>query len=136
MNKADLMEVREFRPSDLNFVMSTWLKGLRYGNDTFGLIDSKVYFDAYHKIIEALINLPETMIVVACLKEDSEVILGYSVVNPTKNLVHFTFVKSAWRGIGIAKNLVSSDTTTATHVTKIGAAIIRKKKLTFNPFIS
>lgn len=135
MNKNELIEIRDVIESDRNFILATFLKGLRYGNDTFGLIDSKVYFSEYQKIIDAILRHPDTSVAVACLKDDKQVILGYSIFNLSKSLLHFTFVKSAWRGIGIAKSLFPEKTTTVTHITKTGASIIRKSsKLVFNPF--
>lgn len=135
MNKADLIAIRGPQPGDKNFILATWMKGLKYGNDLFGLIDTGVYFTAYQTVIEAILDSPQTLVRIACLKDEPEVILGYSVLNLEQNAAHFCFVKAAWRSIGIARSLVPETTTTFTHLTKAGEAILKKKKLKYNPFI-
>lgn len=130
----DLIALRPADTSDVPFILATWLKGLRFGNSWYRLIDNKVYFKLYHSVISAIISKPTTRVIVACLKEEPSVILGYSVVEGDK--LHWCQVKKAWRGIGIAKSLVPESVTTATHITEIGKSILLKKNLIFNPFFS
>ncbi len=132
MNKSELVTIREARPDDKSFIYSSWLKGLRFGNKWFEAIDQDTYFQRYHDVIEALLSRPDTSVKVACLVEDPDVILGYSVY--TGQTVHFVFVKRAWRGIGIARSLVPPDLTTVTHLTDSGKAILIKHHLKFDPF--
>lgn len=139
MQKADLVAIRDFTPEDLNFVMSTWLRGLYHGDSWFSEIPKKVFMECYHRVLESLLSRPEMKIRVACLKDDPEVILGYSATRYTHDVVilDYVFVKFAWRGIGIAKSLVDNNLYAVTHLTKAGAAI-RKHKLPgvpFNPFL-
>jgi GNAT superfamily N-acetyltransferase len=87
----------------------------------------------YHRIVEGLIT--QGIIKVACLKEDPDVILGYAIFSKTYPALHFVFVKSAWRGIGIARSLVPKETKVVTHLTKVGLSILKKNPtLVFNPF--
>jgi hypothetical protein len=133
IQKKDLVAVRDWVPGDRNFILSTWLKGLRYGNEWFEAIDSKVYFDFYHKVIETILAHPLTTVKVACLADDSDVILGYSV--STGPCLNWAFVKKEWRSIGIGRDLVSKEITTVTHLTSLGKSILRKHpELKFNPF--
>lgn len=133
INKSELVSIRPGQIQDRNFILATWLKGLRFGNDWFELIESHIYFAAYHQVIDSILANPETLVAVACLKEDPEVILGYSIAN--QDTLHWVFVKKAWRSIGIAKSLVSDTTTTVTHVTDTGRSILRKRPgVRFNPF--
>jgi hypothetical protein len=67
MNKADLVSIRPSTPEDRNFILATWLKGLRFGNDWFGLVESGAYYKAYHDVVEAILNSPGVTINVACL---------------------------------------------------------------------
>ena len=133
MNKKDLITIRDGKPEDQGFIFATWLRGLRYGNSWFELIESVVYFKVYHDFIESILLRPTTTIKVACLKDDPEVILGYAVYSgPT---LHWVFVKKAWRSIGIAKSLVPTNTTIVTHMTNVGLSILKKhKNVHFNPF--
>lgn len=133
MNKTDLIATRDATPADSGFIFATWLRGLRYGNSWFELIESVVYFKVYHDFIESILNRPTTVIKIACLKDDPEVILGYSVYSGTS--LHWVFVKKAWRSIGIARSLVPTNTTTVTHMTNVGLSILKKhKNVIFNPF--
>ncbi len=133
MDKSKLITIRDGQPGDVNFIYATWLKGLRFGNDLFREIPAKVYFEAYHKVVEALLNRPGVVIRVACLLEDPDVILGYSVSKGDR--LDYVFVKTAWRKIGIAKNLVPPTIRVATHLTKEGLSILRKRPdMHFNPF--
>lgn len=133
LNKHDLITIRGMQPDDWNFILSTWLKGLRYGNDWFGLIEAPVYYENYQRIIETLLRSPLTTVRVACLKDTPDVILGYSVSRGTS--LDYVFCKKNWRLIGIAKSLVPDGVTTASHLTEAGKAILKKHPaITFNPF--
>jgi GNAT superfamily N-acetyltransferase len=136
MNKSDLVTIRDSIPDDRNFIMATWLRGLKYGNEWFDAIEADVYYSYYQKAIDFILTHNNTAVRVACLKEDPDVILGYVVLNRLGNVVHWVFVKKAWRSIGIAKNLVPETVTRATHLTKVGMAILQKRKgkISFNPF--
>jgi hypothetical protein len=96
----------------------------------------------YHAALERLLSGPVT-IKVACLREEPNIILGYSVTRKLAvgtqvvGVLDWVFVKSAWRKIGIAKLLVPQDVEACSHLTKSGLAIMRQKKpsMVFNPFI-
>lgn len=135
MQTNDLVILRPMVESDLNFVMATIMRGLYYGESWFSEIDKSSFMRNYHKAIEFLLAKETTQVVIACLKDDPEVILGYSILSPTLEVAHFVFIKKAWRGIGIAKSLVPENTKYATHLTKTGLAIIRKKGILFDPFM-
>lgn len=133
MNKLDLIAIRDGEPGDKNFILATWLRGLRYGNDWFGAIEPSVYFSVYQKIIEVVLANPLVTIRVACLKEDKDVILGYAVYSG--NRLDWIFCKKIWRGIGLTKILVPSQITVVSHLTALGKSILKKHPgVYFNPF--
>lgn len=135
LNKADLITTRFAVPEDRNFIFATWLRGLKYGNDYFNLIDKDIYFKRYHQVLEHILT-SGVQINVACLKEDQSVILGYSVYKG--DTLHWVFVKSAWRHIGIAKSLYPAETKKVTHLTKTGVKLFETKlkelNVIFDPF--
>lgn len=135
INKNNLVTIRDYLPSDKNFIFSTWLKGLYYGNRWFKEIPKDIFMEKYHEIIEKVLSNPGVVIKIACLLEDKDVILGYSIESAQGNVLHWVFCKKAWRHVGIARSLVSSGVSTVTHVTEVGLDIINKKKIAFNPFI-
>ncbi len=133
IDKRSLIAIRDGTLEDINFIFSTWLKGLRYGNDFFKLIDQEAYFDKYHQVLEGVLSNPSTTVKVACLVEDQSVIIGYAVFRGL--VLDWVFVKKPWRNIGIAKDLVPSDVSTITHITKIGVSLLAKNpKVRLNPF--
>lgn len=133
MNKSDLIVTRTAVQSDKPFILATWLKGLKFGNSWFKLIDDKVYFQVYHSVVETIITKPGVDIKVACLKEDPSVIIGYGVFEGSK--IHWMHVKKLWRGIGVARDLIPPTITTATHLSDAGKSILLKRGWVFNPFL-
>lgn len=134
IDKKDLIDIRDAIEDDLSFIFSTWLKGLRYGNDWFELIESSAYYENYHKTIQKILASDSTTVKIACLKESPGVILGYSVYR--NSILDYVFVKKAWRKIGIAKSLVPEKITTVTQMTNTGRQLLNKYPGTvFNPFL-
>jgi len=136
MTKDDLFLVRDGVENDHSFIYATMLRGLYYGDSWFSEIPKDTFMEEYHKIISAYLDHPGVKIQVACLKDDAEVILGYSMVTKDNTKVIFAFVKKAFRNIGISKSLVPPTVTTATHLTKSGLSITKRKGIVFNPFAS
>lgn len=131
MKKDDLISIREIRPSDKTFLIDSWSRSLRSENNWFKSIDKDAYKAVYPAIIEALIN--NSHVRIACLKEDEDTIIGYSVSQPP--VLHWTFVRQQWRKIGLMNDLVPEGITTSSHLTNLGRLILRKRKWKFNPFI-
>lgn len=132
--KEELVSTRPGTVQDENFIFATWLQGLRHSNDLFKLMPADVYYAAYHKVIESLLNAPGVQVRIACLKDTPDVILGYSVYRG--DTLHWTHVKKAWRKIGIAKSLMpESGIKTITHINKLGVSyLFSHPSLVFNPF--
>ncbi len=131
-----LYDIRTPRPADIPFIMATWLRGLYYGDYFFSDIPKDIFMDNYKKVISQTLTNPKVRVNIACLKEDSDVILGYSVVSTDSQAVVWIFVKTAWRQQGIGKSLLPQDFLYATHLTKLGKSLISSKypSVTFNPF--
>ena len=131
--KSELIGIRDSNPGDINFILATWLRGLKYGNDWFQMIDPDIYFSIYQSAIEAILAKPNITVKVACLKDDPEVVVGYAVY--ANQRLDWVFVKKAWRGIGIAKSLIPDDIKTVSHITAVGKKILHKHQgVKFNPF--
>jgi hypothetical protein len=130
-----LFKIRAYRESDKNFILSTFLKGLYYGNKFYNMIDKKSFMDSYKLVAQAMLQSPNVMIYVACLPDDPDVILGYSIVSKDHTSVAWVFVKTVWRQKGIGKSLLPSGLTTYTHFTDIGMQLINKlPPMIFNPW--
>lgn len=97
-------------------------------------VTNTVFFNEYRQILDRVLEDSTTN--VACLKDDPSVILGYITFEPG-NIIHYCFIKEAFRGFKIAKSLVLSAVTdvkakfTITHMTKN----IESLDKIYNPFI-
>lgn len=130
-----LYDIRPATPEDTNFILATFLRGLYYGNDWYGLIPKAIFMANYKAVAEALVSGGKTSVMVACLKEDKDVILGYSILSADFQTIHWVHVKSAWRKKGIARSLVPKHPTAASHLSRLGIQLMSKfQGLIFNPF--
>lgn len=138
MKHKDLVATRSGNDHDVPFIHSTWLKSLRYGNDWFKQIDQKAYFREYNKVIDRILAKPTTLIKIAHLADDPEIILGYAIFEPgvsRETILHWVYVKQAWRRIGIARLLIPDNVGTITHLTKMGHMLKHNStNVAFNPF--
>lgn len=105
--------MRKYRPSsDQPFVYSTWLRNYKHSSYFAKRIKPVVFFAGHHALIAHVLAKPTTQVLIAHPKNDPETILGYLVfeaANETKKpVVHFTFVKEAFRKMGVCKALFES----------------------------
>lgn len=130
-----LYEIRDGKESDKNFILATLLRGLYYGETWFSDIPKDLFMDNYKVIASALVSSPKVIIKVACIPEDTDTIIGYSVLSSDYQTVHFVYVKSAWRLKGVGKSLVPAHPQFVSHLTKLGKDLLTKiKPAVFNPF--
>jgi hypothetical protein len=141
-NFAGLYDIRDFKPEDKNFILASFLKGLYYGDSWFSLIPKSIFMENYKKVAEALLDPNKTNIKVACLKEDTDVIIGYSIMSLDFMTLHWVYVKSSkltdgttWRQKGIGRSLVPQHPTAVSHLTALGKNLLTKLPTAiFNPF--
>lgn len=130
-----LYDIRDFKESDKNLVLATFLRGLYYGDFFFNLIPKDIFMNNYKKIAESMVDSPRVVVKIACLKEDPDVILGYSILSADYQTVHWVFCKTAWRRKGIAKSLVPSHPVYVSHLSALGKSLIHKfPNAVYNPF--
>jgi len=133
-------DIRDYKPEDRNFVISTFLRGLYYGDSWFSLIPKDIFMKNYKAVAEALIA--KRTIKVACLREDPDVIIGYSILSNDFQTIDWVYVKSSkqpdgttWRNKGVGKSLVPQYPTSVSHLTVLGKELLKKFPNTvFNPF--
>lgn len=121
--------IRPAQESDYPFIYATWLRSQYYGSPWFKKVEKDSFFDNYKLFIKR--RLETSTVLVSCLFSDPDVVLGY-VVYTGENL-HWVYVKRAWRQMGIAKEMVPSNITRVTSLTKMGD-IASKGVYPFNPF--
>lgn len=130
----ELIIKRSWNPqTDKSFIMSTLLKGIYYGDSWFSLIPKDIFMSNYHPHIERLLSAPGVDVTIACLGEDPDVIIGYSVT--TNTILHYVFCKRSWRKIGVAKLLLPQTVSAVSHLTDLGRKLLPKLPgAIFNPF--
>jgi hypothetical protein len=125
-----LVCVRPPEPGDINFMLSTMLRGLFFGSKFWGEVDQDSFFKYYEPFLKTL--MLKSDIRVACLDDDQDVILGWSMYSGS--VMHFVFVKKSYRKKGIAKMLCPSGIDTVSHITDSGNSIRKRLDFKFNPF--
>lgn len=143
--------VREYSGRELprnyrGLVLAKWIRGLRHGNDFFKLIDPDPYHNVYNAFIDNILLRPDSVVRLAVLPEDEDVVLGFSVCrDKILDWVYVLRVRTPtdggviitdYRRHGIGSKLIPTDITTFTHLTKTWMSLwaSRYKHLKFNPF--
>lgn len=131
-----LIAIRPARPEDIPFIYSSWLKSYKHGSNFGKSTRSTIFFENYREIIDEI--LISANIVVACLPEDANVILGYLVHDGS--VFHYCFIKQTFRRMGLASMLKSAvcatDPVVYTHETNILKEIdTNKRNMEYNPFL-
>lgn len=127
--------VRDLVDDDRKFITASFLQGLYYGDSWFSAIPLDIFMSNYKKALDALLANPGTVVKVACLKDEQDTILGYSILGNNYQTIHWVFVKSAWRKGGIGKALTPQFPTVVTHLNALGKSLLNKvSNPTFNPF--
>jgi hypothetical protein len=135
MTFQGLYDIRDFTPDDTSFICATFLRGIFYGNSFFSDIPKNIFMAHYKKVVQGALNNPNVVIKVACLKEDPNVILGYSIISKDQQAVIWVFVKTAWRQQGIGRSLLPQAPRFVTHLTELGRSLLPKLEgAVFNPF--
>lgn len=117
-----------------NVVLVKWMRSLKYGNEFFKLINSDDYYASYQKYIQLLLNRSDSVVRLAVLSDDNDVVLGWSLIEG--DILHYVHVQAEQRNKGIGKMLVPIRINIITHLTKTGMNIWNKKlsHAIFNPF--
>lgn len=116
--------IRPMEKQDEAFIFSTWLKNYKEASSFAKRIRNDIYFEKHHAIITHILKKPETKVMIAHSSLDHDQIFGFLVFEDgaSGQVVHYTFVKSAFQRHGIAKKLlidsgVETDRLTFTHFT-------------------
>ncbi len=96
---------RKPTPTDLNFVMSSWLRSAR-NNDQNNYISNQDYYHHYANQVTSL--LKRSLVSMVVNEADHDQIYGYIVCEPNNRLIHYLYMKPYYRGFGLAKDLVSA----------------------------
>lgn len=119
-----------------NKILANWLISYKHCNDYMKLIDRDAYFESYKVILQNIMRRPFSIIRLAVLSLDYDVVLGWSCIEAAT--LHYVYVNKDMRKKGIAKHLVPKfkEIEILTHLTKAGLAIWNNKmpNAIFDPF--
>jgi hypothetical protein len=102
MQDTTEIAIRPSRHSDEAFIYATWLRQLWYSHDTITTLNKDVFMRVNHNLIEK--TLKEDPILVACLADDKDTIVGYCAFKDEP----YVYLKKAWRGLGIEELLLNA----------------------------
>lgn len=91
-------------PGDRAFVQRSWLCEHRFAPST-RFVENAQYFADQHALIDDLLETSITL--VACGADDPAHIYGFAVYGPG-DVVHYVYVKSAYRRLGLADVLLAA----------------------------
>lgn len=98
--------IREFdAKADLNFVYNSFLKSFR-GALINKKVSNTVYFKNEQRILTEYMQNPESKIIIACNPDDERQIYGYLIYNTKENSIWWSYVKEAFRRLGVFKELL------------------------------
>lgn len=136
---------------DHNFIYHSWLKSYRAswsrGHNPVRYVHKDIYYQNHKHIIADILR--ESITVVAVNPEDAGQIFGYIVCQPTREgvgVLHYCFVKQAYRGLGVGTMLYNEARTVTHHDTELPMAcshatgvfyaeLGKRYNIIFNPYL-
>lgn len=91
---------RGMRETDKGLIVTSWLKSYRPSVPWIGRDD---FYRLYRTVINELLDKDGVTSVVVCSPDDEDHVIGWACTEPARSLLHYIFVKSDYRKLGIAK---------------------------------
>jgi len=132
-------KVRALQENDINFILSTWLRNYKFSSYFAKPIKNATFYAWHEQVIKRILSRPTTRANVCCSTDDDNLILGYSITEQQGDIpvIHYVYVKKAFRQFGIAKALLDGNPGKAefTHMTFEYDWIKEKyPELEYNPY--
>lgn len=100
----EAVAVRDGIPSDWPYVIKTWLRTYKQSSSMTTRIRDFIFFPAHQKLVENILRSGVTLRVAVDAHEPGVI---YGFVVHEKNSLHFCYVKSSWRRMGIARKMLT-----------------------------
>lgn len=127
------MAVREALQTDAPFILSSWFESYWKNHARRTGINYEAYRAHQDALIKALIV--RSKVYVAYPSHLPDEIVGYSVLEG--NVLHYVYVKSVYRRMGVATGLVRKAARIYTHAAeKPGRRFAESLGLQFNPYLA
>jgi hypothetical protein len=139
---ADSYKIISFKGAQLPeqyhaMYFSKFLNTFKSGNSFFKRIEPKAYYTNYHPYIEGLLKRPDSIMNLAVLSDDEDVVLGWSLMGT--ECLHYIYLSPELRkkNTGITKALITRPFKAFTHLTHTGMKLWDDlcPNAIFNPFL-
>jgi hypothetical protein len=91
-----IVSLRTMRDTDVPYVLDVWIHGLQLSSGRY----------LVSKALEAVVL--SSRVVVACLTDEPEALVGFAVAEPGHEVIRFASVRGRWRNLGVMEALVTS----------------------------
>lgn len=103
--------LRPYNKEDLAFISSSWGKAYYRGSVYYKLMNAKEFDEKHRPLRNRALNSKETTIIICSAKNDPLLIMGWMCIEVPRNkegmLLHFLYVKEAFRNQGLAKDMLA-----------------------------
>ena len=104
MEETTMIRTRPADPSDINFILNSFLRSLR-SYPALKHVPNELYYYEQTRVVEKL--LKESITLILCNPEIPDQIYGYIIANPNEE-THFVYVKYTYRKFGFARKLLEA----------------------------
>ena len=127
------VKLREFKPEDLNLILTTWSKS--YYQHLTEKPPKSIFFKNHTEHIKKI--LAESVCLVAVAHDDDSQIIGYSVYSDKgEKCLHYVYIKALFRGMQFSRLLLAplGEMFLISHYTSDLKHLKHKYKMVFNPY--
>lgn len=115
---------------DEGFIYSTWLNHYKHSSKFASRIKFDLYYSKHHSIIERILAR-KAKVLIAYPLDEPDIIIGWACYEGANDrpLLHFIFVKRAFRQMGVASRLLKGldlNNLAFTHLTHDGELLLKK----------
>ncbi len=135
-----MFSIRKAKAGDIEFIYATWLRSYKHDSPLTKYTKRELFFDQHQKILDTILSNDGVQTCIACDPEDEDLIFGYITFEP--KIIHFIYVKYAFRKRGIATKLLEQilniEQCEASHLTYslLDLWTAGKIKIEFNPYLT
>jgi len=131
------LSIRNYTKDDENFILNSWTESHFSSSDSNKYIPRKIYLDNHLNIIKKILNHHNTAILIACAKDQPDLIYGYMCIT-VPHTMNYIYVKRPFNDFGIAKKLIEQAPMPfkyCTHMTHKGSKLLKELNLIYNPYL-
>lgn len=136
MSDQQIFQIADGIGDAKSLIYATWLRSYHSASLRTKTIPKDTFFREHHKVIDRILDRPETKVRLAVMPDDPSVVFGWAVTEGP-DVVHYVYVKPSFRKYGIARALLSgiSAPFTYTHETFVLRDLYpRLEGCGFNPY--